>query len=200
MLTVSLLLLAASACKAQVDGCESHVSQTCAPLKINVCPAGDYEPISNGCGTGADLIEIWARDASGAGIAGIPVTDYWLGACDPSQNLCLNANPIIADAPTDASGYAAFSGPIGTGGCVSEGGIYISIQGVTILEKPLCSDPICLDVLLLSPDLNVDCAINLSDMAYFGIAYNKRAGDPGYNPCCDFNDDDEVNLSDFAYF
>ena len=109
-------------------------------------------------------------------------------------------NPIIADAVTEVSGYTTISGTIAGGGCVLSDGVYLKVQNHTILEKPACTDPICLDIVIVSVDLNYDCDVNLSDFAQFGLSYNKNLGDPGYDPCCDYNDDNKVNLSDLGLF
>jgi len=194
-----LLVFATSLYAGDVDPCQSEVGVSCTGMRVSICPAGDFEFISDGCGTGADYIYVYARDVSGVGIAGIPWTDYWMNACDPAQELCLCSAPFGADALTDANGYTTFSGRISGGGCVLTGGLWWSIQGKTLVDYPECVTTTCIDVQIVSPDLNADCASNLSDLGIFGGSYNTQLGDAGFNSCCDYNDDDKCNLSDFAF-
>ncbi len=193
-----LLVFATSLYAGDVDECESEAGTTCS-LRVSVCPAGDFEFIRNGCGGDADYIWVEVKDAGGVGIAGIPWTDYWMNACDSGQELCLCASPIAADSLTNDNGRTTISGRMAAGGCILTGGMYVACQGKTLLAKPDCLDPICLDIVIVSPDINADCAVNLSDLSFFGQSYNKQLGDAGYDPCCDFNDDDWCNLSDFSF-
>jgi hypothetical protein len=168
-------------------------------MRVSICPAADFEFIYDGCGTGADFWYVYALDALGAGIEGIPWTDYWLLACDAGETLCLCSSPFAADALTDEFGYTEFSGRIGGGGCILNG-LVLTIQGKTIVTAASsCVDPQCEAVTIVSPDLTADCQVNLSDLGVFGLSYNKNLGDPGYDTCCDYNDDNKCNLSDFAF-
>jgi hypothetical protein len=197
----AVLLAAASPLTAgQIDPCLTTVGTSCAPMRINICPQGDFEYIREGCGGTLDYIWVTVRDAASNPVPGIPRTDYWLDACDPAQQLCLCCQPVIADAETDVMGMAKLCGPIAAGGCVLTNGIYIAIQGQVILALPACISPVCLNIVLVGPDLNVDCVVNLSDLAFFAMSYNKKVGDPGYNDCCDYTGDGKCNLSDFALF
>ncbi len=200
VLLFSLLLVFATSLHAgDVDPCLSEFGASCVGMRVSICPAGDFEFIYDGCGNGNDYIWLYARDASGNGIEGIPWTDYWLNACDPAQELCLCASPFAADALTDEFGYTEISGRIAGGGCILSGGIYLAIQGKTLVDFPVCVEVTCVDIQIVSPDLTADCVVNLSDLGVFGLSYNKQAGDPGYDSCCDFNDDNKCNLSDFAF-
>jgi hypothetical protein len=194
-----LLVFATSLYAGDVDECLSDAGTSCA-LRVSCCPAADFEFIREGCGGDADYIWVEIRDDAGVGIQGVPWTDYWMNACDELQELCLCAGPITADSLTNVNGRTTFSGRIGAGGCILTGGMYVACQGKTIVDEPSCLDPTCINIVIVSPDLNVDCAVNLSDLSYFGQSYNLQLGDTGYNPCCDYNDDDWCNLSDFSYF
>jgi hypothetical protein len=191
------MILPAEGSAGDWDGCESELSASCA-LRISVCPRGDFESIAKGCGGSGDYIEVIIRDASGNGIPGIPWTDYWMNSCDPAYMLHLCVGAFVADSLTGPNGRTTFSGQISAGGCIPSGGIWVSCQGRTILN-PECTMPICLDVVIVSPDLNVDGVINLSDLTFFGLSYNRQAGEAEYNTCCDFNDDDWCDLSDFSF-
>jgi len=67
-----------------------------------------------------------------------------------------------------------------------------------------CSDNY-LKVNIKSPDLNLNGAVNLSDLPIFGSGYGTSLAGPNppgksFNPCCDFNYDNSCNLTDFAIF
>ena len=193
-----LLVFATSLYAGDVDECLSDCGTSCS-LRVSVCPAGDFEFIRNGCGGDADYIWVEINDDLGVGIEGVPWTDYWMNACDGAQELCLCASPIAADSLTNADGRTTFSGRFAAGGCILTGGMYVSCQGKTIVGEPTCIEPTCIDIVIVSPDINVDCFVNLSDLTFFGQSYNKAEGDAGYNPCCDYNDDGVCNLSDFSF-
>ncbi len=127
-----------------------------------------------------------------------PWTDYWTDACQVEYSLGICVQHFVADSLTDVNGRTTFSGRISAGGCIPEGGIYIACQGYTIFDEAQV-EPICLDVVIVSPDINADSFVNLSDLSFFGESYNKQVGDSGYDTCCDFNDDGWCNLSDFSF-
>lgn len=202
-----MLLLATSAFAGDVDDCLSNAGVSCVGMKVTICPAGDFEFIRDGCGTGlGNYIWIEARDASNNPVPGIPWTDYWLNACDPTKQLCLCASPVAADSLTGANGRTTFGGRIAGGGCALTQGIWWAIQGKVIKTKPCPSaTALCLDVVIKGPDLQgtggqPDCVNNLSDLIPFGASYNKTYPAPAFNACCDYNDDNTCNLSDFAFF
>jgi hypothetical protein len=170
-----------------------------AGMQVSCCPLGDFERIDDSGG----YIWVWIKDALGVGIPGIPWTDYWLDACDPTADhaLCLCPNPVVADSLTNASGRTTISGRLAIGGCILTGGIYIVVQGRTLEALPECLDYICLDLILKSPDRNHDCTVGVSDLVFLGDSYNKQEGvHPEYDKCCDWNHDGIVNISDFAFF
>ena len=197
-----VLLFATSVYAGDVDECESECWITPNPIRVAVCPLGDFEFIRD---TAPDAA-IWViiRDASGNGIPGIPWTDYWIQACDPAQELFLCAQPILSDSMTSnragVEGRTTLSGRIAGGGCVQSGGVYIAVQGKVIRAKPSCVDPICLDIVVVSPDINADGVVDPSDLSFFAQSYNKYFPDPLYNRCGDYNHDSGVDLSDFSFF
>ena len=200
VLLFSLLLVFATAAFAgDVDNCRSDWGVSCVGMRVSICPQGDFEFIRDGCGTGTDYIWVDVRDVSGAGISGVPWSDYWLQACDPAEELCLCANPVVADSLTNSAGRTTISGRIAGGGCVINNGLYLAVQGKIIVTWPACTIVTCHIIIIVSVDLTADCQVNLSDLGVFGLSYNKQLGDPGYNTCCDYNDDDKCNLSDFAF-
>lgn len=172
---------------------------SCVGMRVSICPQGDFELIREGCGGSADYIWIDVVDDNGNGIPGIPTTDFWLEAVDPTEELCLCENSFAADSVTNSSGRTTISGRISGGGCATTGGLMLAVQGKFILDGPVCIYPHVEDIEIVSPDLNADCRVNLSDLAVFGFSYNKDCGEAGYNDCCDYNDDCHCNLSDFAF-
>ena len=195
-----LLVFATSLYAGDVDPCRSEFGVSCVGMRVSICPAGDFEPIYEGCGGSDDFIWLNARDASGNGIQNVPWTDYWLNACDPAQELVLCSAPFGADLLTDEFGYTEISGRIAGGGCILTGGIYLAIQGKTIVDFPECLEVTCVDLQIISPDFIPNQAVDLSDFGIFGEAYNSTVGYPNYNDCCDFTGDSIVNLSDFGFF
>ena len=193
------LLLATSLYAGDVDNCQSEVYLSTTPMRVSICPQGDFEEIYTGGGGTSDYIRVIARDSGGNGIPGIPWTDYWIQACDAGEELCLCAQPIVADSLTNENGETTISGRIAGGGCALNG-VYIAIQGRTIVESPSCVDPVCLNMVIVSPDLNADCYVNLSDFGIFATSYNTTQGDSDFDTCCDYNDDNICDLSDFGFF
>ena len=193
-----LLVFATSLYAGDVDECESLAGTSCF-LRVACCPAGDFNLIRNGCGGDTDYIWVEVKDASGTGIADIPRTDFWIQACE-APLICLCPSAFVADSLTNADGRTTFSGVMAIGGCSLTGGLYISCQGKTFRDVATCQVPICIDMQIVSPDINGDCAVNSSDLSFFGQSYNRAAGDPLYNDCCDYTDDDVCNLSDFSFF
>jgi hypothetical protein len=204
-----LLIFATSAFAGDVDDCKSQVGTSCpdSTMRISCCPQGDFGFFSTACLDDTEDGYVWvlALDSDSLGIADIPTTDYWINACVDTLELCLCASPIVADSMTNSEGRTTISGRLAVGGCVDLGGVYIAIQGKQVLEEPGCVDPICLDIQIISPDLNRDCKVDLADLTFFGLSYNLDEGEdpPGnkkYDTCCDYNHDDKCNLSDLVFF
>ncbi len=196
---ITAAILAAAPAWAQYSECDSEAFVSCPGMRVSICPRGDFEEIRDGCGTGTDYIEVFIRDHGGVGVKGIPWTDFWTNACDAQYELGICVQHFVADSLTDVNGRTTFSGRISAGGCIPEGGIYIAYAGMTLLDTETCTQPICLDVVIVSPDINADSFVNLSDLSFFGQAYNTQLGDSEFNTCCDFNDDGWCNLSDFSF-
>lgn len=199
---VFMLLLFSSAAAAQnVDGCNSEAYLVGGgQCFLIVCPQGDGTRFDDPLFCGS-YIRIIVRDSAGAGIPGIIRSDYWVQACDdPDQSVCYCNLPDLADSLTNEDGMTTISGAIHGGGCVESFGIYIAVQGISILQSPSCQERQCIDVIIRSPDLNADCAVTLSDLPLFGSAYGSSLGDPNFNPCCDYNNDGQITLSDLAEF
>jgi len=196
---VFLMFLTSTGWAEKPCDCTNDLAVSCPGMRVSVCPRGDFEDIADGCGDGNGYIEIVLRDCGMNPVSGVPWTDYWLNSCLSEHQLCLCVQHIVADSLTGINGRTTFSGRIAAGGCVPAGGLYMSVAGMTILQQPNCVAPVCLDLVIVSPDINADCQVNLSDLSFFGQSYNKQEGDAGYDTCCDFNDDGWCNLSDFSF-
>ncbi len=61
-------------------------------------------------------------------------------------------------------------------------------------------EPVCIEIVIKSPDIKGGGEVNLADFSGFGDAWDSRVGDAHYDPCCDFNFDGEVQFSDLGYF
>jgi hypothetical protein len=183
---------------------ETTATLSCSPMRITISPGPGYEPIREVCGGDSDYIEIWAYDRWGYPATGIPWTDYWTEPCDESQELLLCMDGFIADSVTSSlpgfEGRTTISGPIKGGGCVLTGGLMIYVQGLPIFEPPEYNYPLCLDIALVSPDLNADGVVSLADFGIFCDSYGLCEGEPGYNGCCDYSDDGCCSLGDFYDF
>lgn len=195
-----LLVFATSLYAGEVDECLSTAGTSCTGMIVNICPQGDFEFIREGCGGGADYIWVEVLDGGGVGVENIPWTDFWLNACDPAQELCLCANSLAADSLTNGDGRTTIGGRITGGGCVLTGGLYIAVQGKTIVEGTGCDITTCLDIQIHGHDINADCQVTLIDFSAFSDTFNKSLGQPGYNACFDVSDDDAISLTDFASF
>jgi hypothetical protein len=162
-----------------------------------VCPQGDGTRFEDpGC---AAIIELVARDATGAGIPGILATDIWLDGCT-DLCLCGGSGNINADSNTTAFtgpppteiGYTTISGDMQAGGCDLDG-LFVIIQGVIV-----CNGTVCLPYWVTSPDINCDLVVDIVDLALFATVYVSQPG--GYDACYDFNCDGLINIVDFAIF
>jgi len=202
LLFALLLVFSTSLFAGEVDDCNSTVALVgCSNMRLNICPAADFNQVRD---TGG-YIAIVVKDGSDAGIAGIPWTDYWMGACDPAYEISLCPGGLVADSLTNSDGETTISGFIGGGGCILSGGVYMAVQNKTILDEtgdPNCTlgNPICLSIEVRSPDYITDGMVDLSDFTAFVSSWNVCAGAGSYNECFDFISNDCVDLSDFTAF
>jgi hypothetical protein len=200
-----LMVFATSLFAGDVDDCRSSVEMSCDTMRVSICPAGDFQTFETGCidGSPDGHVIVYVRDASGVGIPDVPWTDYWFDVCDLGERLNLCASPLVADSLTNSLGRTTFSGTISGGGCVLTGGIQVSCQGKTFLIETspgVCTTPICIEMMIVSPDYNNDLLVDIIDLSFFGPSYNKPPSDPAYDDCCDYNHDGECDLTDFSFF
>lgn len=201
-ITLGVLAILSMSSSALAQSRCHYTTLSCPSLRVSICPSNDFEFVRTACGGDYDYIEVWATDWMGNGIPGVPPTDYWMEACDALQILSIcwfvTADSVTSSLPGFV-GRTTISGRIRGGGCVLSGGISIFIQGQQVFEDD-CWTPICLDVQVVSPDIDGDQVVDLSDLGIFGLSYNKSEGEADYNDCCDFNDNGVCDLSDFAFF
>jgi hypothetical protein len=154
-----------------------------------ICPQGDAQTLAQN----GNEICVCVNDATGTPIEGILATDFWLVGCT-DLCLCAGSGSINADSATGVNGCTTISGTLQAGGCELVG-VHAVVQGV-IIGCP----PICLTMVVVSPDLDCDGDVDLVDFAIFAPSFNKACGNPAYNPCCDYDCDCDVDLVDFSLF
>ena len=184
--------------------CLQEATLSCSPMRITICPWPGFEPVSEGCGGTSDYIEIWVYDIWGNPLSGVPWSDYWIQPCDESQDLLLCIDGFLADSVTSSrpgfEGRTTFSGKIKGGGCVLSGGLLLIVQGRIFYEDEMCITPLCLDITIVSPDINGDGQVSLGDFSDFCNSYGRCQGEPGYDDCCDYTDNGCCSLEDFSVF
>ncbi len=185
-----------------VDPCSSSASTagTC----LLVCPAGDGDNANSTLGGSVDgTISVTVADGTGAAIAGVPATDFWLTGCDGFLVLCGGSGSINADSASNSSGNTTISGQLAAGvDCDPTGdafggpetGLLVVAQGV-VIGGPACSGS-CLAMIPRSPDLDGSLGVDLVDFSLFGAAYPPNA----YNECADYDCSGANNLVDFSIF
>jgi len=183
-----------------IDVFQSSWSYSCgAPphqLLVSHCPAGDLEPVANGCvNPGSGQIQIQLIDRNGLPMPGIPPTDIWFQPFSGSEVLSFKPGTWGTDFPTDLTGSTITTLQLSAGGCVQLGLQCVVLDPIGIAV--ILQNPVVHPINFNSPDLNGDLVVNLTDLAIFGAAYGKPAA---YTWCCDYNDDGVVNLSDLAIF
>jgi hypothetical protein len=163
------------------------------------CPLDDGDRLDD-ADVGA-TISIVAKDGTGAPLAGIPATDFWLVGCTDGLVLCAGAGAIDADSASNANGETTMSGDAAISGC-DLAGVVVVIQSVLVADVDDNCNPQCLSITAMSPDRTgdggvIDGVVELVDFSAFGTPYNKPLQ---YDACFDYNCDGEVELIDFSIF
>lgn len=122
----------------------------------------------------------------GQPLADYPAEDLWLET--DGDGLAFPENGTIADAATNASGQAEWVMPLEAGGCTIGESVVVMVAGQALNQPGLPLE-------FVSPDINGDLAVNLTDLATFSGAYSGA-----YNECADLFYDGVINLTDLAYF
>jgi hypothetical protein len=173
-----------------VDPCSSDVLWMTPGTRCwFICPQGDAQTLS----AGSNVIWVQIADATGAPIENVIASDIWLVGCTDLY-LCSGSGSIDADSATNVDGFTTISGSMSAGGCELTG-VHVVCQGVLI-----GCPPTCLNIVVVSPDLDANGLVDLVDFAIFAAAFNSASGDPNYDPCCDYDCDGDVDLVDFSLF
>lgn len=206
-LVVLSLIAAALLCwqvmPASVDSANSGIVDPCSSYASTaggcwwVCPQGDG-PALNALtpAVGDGTISVTVRDQTGAGIPGIPAADFWLVGWSDGLTLCGGAGAINASAATDANGQTTITGVMAAGGC--DTGVIVVVQGTIILDPADWVTPLCLGIVVHSPDTNGDLAVDIVDFTEFGNHWG-AFGNP-YGACVDYNCDLVIDIIDFTVF
>lgn len=178
-----------------VDPCSSSASSAAGCWVV--CPQGDGAPLNNlAPAAGNATISVTVKDATGTPIPGIPAADYWVIGWADLLILCGGAGAINADAASDANGETTISGVLFGGGC--DDGVAVVVQGTIILDPLNWTDPLCLPILVRSPDIDADLAVDNQDFTLFGNAWEPLGGI--YDPCADYDCNGVINSIDFTVF
>lgn len=169
---------------------ECTSSATSASGVLVACPAGDGDAL----GANGLTITVTCLDAVGYPIDGIPASDIWLIGCNAQLTPC-GSHGIAASGPTDANGQTTITGTFAAGGC-DVSGVRVVVQNFVI--GAVCNDP-CVPVGILSPDLNGDGMVTLTDVAMFSAGYPSPP--KSFDPCLAFYPPhDGVSLSSLVVF
>jgi len=157
------------------------------------CPRGDGDRLDSRGLT----ITVVVKRASGEPIPGIPVFDFWLIGCTNAVFPVGGAVAIDADAASNSEGMTTISGAWAAGGCDASG-VRAVVWGVAIENANEVCDTGCLPVVVVSPDINVDLAVDVIDLGLFSQSYTSPP--QVYQPCLDYNFDGAIDLVDFSLF
>jgi hypothetical protein len=138
-------------------------------------------------------VDIVAISSFGYPVSGIIPTDIYMIGCDPSDDIFICQDAIIADSTTNTDGRTTISAkPLRIGGCGE--GLAVVVEGQVILEN--CSTWKCAPISIRSADIDASGEVNLVDFSLFATIFTGSV----YDRCCDFNFDGVVSLPDFSLF
>lgn len=156
-------------------------------------PDGSGQPFSAAqTNTGATVdatITVTLLNPVGNPVVGFPLEDVWVESIDGGLQFCATVN---ADADSDASGVTTFSGALAVGGntiVANGGGLHIMVLGSALVGSDLPLN-------VLTPDLDGDQVVGLSDTVLFVPLYTGAS----YDPAIDFYFDGVINLSDLVQY
>lgn len=171
------------------DPCMATV--TTAGGTLLVCPAGDGPTLASiGATIGVRLV-----DNAGTPIPGVPAADFWISPPGDFRlaPLCGGWQSCPADHATDANGETTISGSVAAGALVGDD-LFVTVQGLQLRAAPSCYTP--LPLVLVSPDIDRDLTVDVSDLARFGTMYPPNA----YDARADMNGDSVIDVTDFSRF
>ncbi|HPE46482.1 MAG TPA: hypothetical protein PK380_11495, partial [Deltaproteobacteria bacterium] len=118
-------------------------------------------------------------------VVGFPLEDVWVESIDGALQFCSTVN---ADADSDASGVTTFTGTLPVGGNTFAG-LHIMVLGSALIGSDL-------PLVVLTPDLDGDLSVGLSDTVIFAPLYQGGV----YDATIDFFYDGIINLSDLVQY
>jgi len=156
------------------------------PLVLFNVPNGTGSPFTEArtlTGLVDAVLTLYLRDGNNDPIGNYPRVDMWLEVGDDIGTLSHCLSGTIAETDTRSNGETNWFNPLRAGGW-SEGPTVVMISGTPLLSGDL-------DLRHISPDINGDLVVNLTDVSLF-------AGDfyGGYSFRSDFYYDGVINLSD----
>lgn len=179
------------------DPCKSTASVVGGPHCWVICPCGDGAPLNNLFpAPGNATITVVVREADDVPIPGIPAADFWLLGCYDEIALCNGPASIDATGPTDANGETTIASAMTAGGC--DNSVAVVVQGIVLLDPSACTEPLCLDILVRSPDIDGDLTVDSVDFTFFGNSYEPYGG--VYYECSDYDCSGTINSLDFTIF
>ncbi|MCB1182618.1 hypothetical protein KDM41_04225 [bacterium] len=146
--------------------CASPATSTF-PQIMTVCPSGDI------------TYSAVLRDPAAVPCPNEALTMVFGGSCPVACN-----GVSVFSAVSGPTGIVQFSAPMGA--CCAGSASFVDVAGFQLAVVPL----------IVSPDLNADCRVDLSDLAAFAGLYSTGV----YNRCADFNGDGILNLADLTVF
>jgi hypothetical protein len=179
-----LLMAGAAAADVGIPDPELSTAEmaTPGPHWVLVCPAGDGETLDALPGDSDATITVHLVDHFMYPVGFFPAADLWLEIAPPGPLVVACPGRMIADDMTDGYGVTTFSGPFQAGACGY--GTMVVINGQPLVHPPL-------ELGFVSPDLDGDLVVDLTDVVQFATAYLH-----GYEPCCDFYHDGALDLTD----
>ena len=192
---ISLVLLIPALVTAQYM---LEVTVECAtdqPVTLFSLPSGEGDSLNNARDrlTGARVdatITLTLCDDIGNPIAYFPFEDIWLESTFGGMLPCPGGT--VADTDTDAFGQTWFTGPLKVGGTmdVPAGELLTPVvNGWTFPEQTL-------DIAVLTPDLNGDLWVGLTDTVLFVQLYQSGL----YQSSIDYYSDGMMSLPDVIYY
>jgi hypothetical protein len=187
LISVVAVSLASAAGAVVPDLSNSFATIASSGATVLVCPAGDGDRLdaAQDCigGTVVATVTLNLFDIGFNPVAGYPAVDMWLQA----NGLVTCPYGSIADGPSDVNGMTTFSGTIYGGGCSNDASLNVYINPHGLLNQ------VGLNLDLISPDLNGDLVVNLTDLVMFVNIYVGA-----YSVCADYVCDGTINIADVA--
>jgi hypothetical protein len=175
------------------DPCQSTASIATPGVCYVACPIGSCSRLED---IGATIF-ITVKDSDGLPIPDISIFDIWLSSCgDGLVDCALQHFGASPDSATYVDGTTTLSQGLEIGGC-DLSGLSVWVQGVQLVEAD-CVTVRCLDIDIISADINGDCRVDLIDLSEFSKSYTSPPAP--YFPCKDYDCNGVIDLVDFSLF